>query len=78
MARNIQLVIPAEPSREPGPRSSQMTREHMYFVYILASQRNGTLYTGVTNNLIRRVQNHREGLVAGFTKKICRQVARVL
>jgi putative endonuclease len=40
-----------------------------YYVYILASERNGTLYIGVTNNLIRRVWEHREGLVDGFTKK---------
>lgn len=40
-----------------------------YYVYILASKRNGTLYIGVTNNLIRRVWEHREGLAEGFTKK---------
>ena len=44
-------------------------RERVYFVYILASGPNGTLYTGVTNNLSRRVYEHREGLVEGFTKK---------
>ena len=39
-----------------------------YYVYILASRRNGTLYTGVTNDPVRRVFEHREGLVAGFTR----------
>jgi predicted GIY-YIG superfamily endonuclease len=38
-------------------------------VYIVASKRNGTLYTGVTTNLQRRIFEHREGLVAGFSKK---------
>src|SRR5476651_819384 len=46
-----------------------MRRERVYFVYILASGPNGTLYTGVTNNLSRRVYEHREGLIEGFTKK---------
>jgi putative endonuclease len=40
-----------------------------YFVYILASAKNGTLYIGVTNNLTRRVWEHRDGMVPGFTKK---------
>lgn len=38
------------------------------YVYILASRRNGTLYTGVTNDLERRVWEHREGITGGFTK----------
>ena len=46
-----------------------VTLSKNYFVYILASKRNGTLYIGVTNNLIRRVSEHRNGLVTGFTKK---------
>ena len=40
-----------------------------YFVYILASKKNGTLYIGVTNDLIRRVYEHKEGIIEGFTKK---------
>jgi putative endonuclease len=40
-----------------------------YFVYILASKQNGTLYTGVTSDLIKRVYQHKNGLIDGFTKK---------
>jgi putative endonuclease len=39
------------------------------FVYILASKRNGTLYVGVTNNLARRLSEHKAKLVPGFTRK---------
>ncbi|CAM3364923.1 GIY-YIG nuclease family protein [Polaromonas hydrogenivorans] len=38
-------------------------------VYILASQRNGTLYIGVTSNLVQRIWQHKNDLVAGFTEK---------
>jgi putative endonuclease len=39
------------------------------YVYILASQPYGVLYIGVTSNLIKRVWEHREGIVEGFTKQ---------
>jgi putative endonuclease len=38
-------------------------------VYIMASQRNGTLYTGVTSDLVKRIYEHRESVIDGFTKK---------
>jgi putative endonuclease len=40
-----------------------------YYVYILCSKRNGTLYIGVTSNLNRRVQEHKAKLIPGFTAK---------
>lgn len=40
-----------------------------YYVYILATELNGTLYVGVTNDLVRRVHEHRTDAVDGFTKK---------
>ena len=39
-----------------------------YYVYILASRRNGTLYIGVTSDLIKRIWEHKEKVVEGFTK----------
>jgi putative endonuclease len=45
-----------------------MTREINPFVYIMASQRNGTIYTGVTSNLVQRVWQHREGALPGCTR----------
>jgi putative endonuclease len=40
-----------------------------YYVYILASKRNGTLYIGITSDLVKRTWEHRSKLVEGFTKK---------
>lgn len=46
-----------------------MARYNFIAVYILASQRNGTLYTGVTSDLLPRIALHREGQIEGFTQK---------
>ncbi|MBL8671144.1 MAG: GIY-YIG nuclease family protein [Alphaproteobacteria bacterium] len=40
-----------------------------FFVYLMASRRNGTLHAGVTSDMERRAWEHREGAVAGFTKE---------
>ena len=44
-----------------------MTRDIDPYVYLLASRRNGTLYIGVTSNLIQRLAQHRSGIFGGFT-----------
>jgi putative endonuclease len=43
--------------------------DKLYYVYMLASRRNGTLYTGVTNDLARRVWEHKSNLAEGFSRK---------
>lgn len=44
-------------------------QEKQYYVYILASKKYGTLYTGVTSNLLQRISQHQEKQVEGFTQK---------
>ncbi|MCP5395122.1 MAG: GIY-YIG nuclease family protein [Sphingomonadaceae bacterium] len=46
-----------------------MQRDFAPCVYILASRRNGTLYIGVTSNLLQRIAQHREGILGGFTRQ---------
>jgi putative endonuclease len=48
---------------------SRGSRAYMYYVYILAGQRNGTLYVGVTSNLNKRIWEHKNNAAEGFTKK---------
>jgi putative endonuclease len=40
-----------------------------FYVYMLASRRNGTLYIGMTDDLLRRAWQHRHGVIAGFTRE---------
>ena len=43
--------------------------DKQYYVYIICNKRNGTLYTGITSNLIKRIWQHKNGLVEGFSKR---------
>ena len=58
------IVVPAH----AGPSVFAVV-EKIFHTYILASRRNGTLYVGVTSNLLQRVWQHKNGFVDGFTRK---------
>jgi len=46
-----------------------MTLSGQYYIYLLANRKHGTLYVGMTNDLIRRVYEHKSDCIEGFTKK---------
>lgn len=57
-------------ARENGhPKGNVLTMNKQPAVYILASKKNGTLYTGVTSDLTRRIWEHRNNLIEGFTSR---------
>ena len=65
LCNSVKLSWPGNPGH-PGDTAPM---PNTYYVYILASKRNGKLYIGVTNDLARRLGEHREGLLPGFTKR---------
>src|SRR5664279_336424 len=82
--RSISIVIPGQSaglnpeSRDSGfalraPRNddseNESCHELYYYVYILASRKDGAIYVGVTNDIIRRVYEHRTKAVPSFTSK---------
>lgn len=48
---------------------AQIMKSSIYFVYIITNQRHTVLYIGITNNLERRIVEHQQGLLKGFTKR---------
>ena len=76
-AQHLRVWIPAfaamtmmgRGQKAPFLREGEKRMEWQPCVYILASRRHGTLYVGVTSNLIGRLIQHREGLIPGFTSR---------
>ena len=63
----VKIINLSLPGLTGQSREFNMTKT--YYVYILSSKRNGTLYIGVTNNLERRLYEHKNNLIEGFTNK---------
>jgi putative endonuclease len=55
--------------RKSGSSAFPAVMNKIYYVYILASRRNGTLYIGITSDLVKRVWEHKDKTIKGFTAK---------
>ena len=72
LRNKLLVVIPAKAGIQALSRRKTETRYKMIkqpAVYILASKKNGTLYTGVTSDLVKRIWEHKNDFVKGFTKR---------
>ena len=65
----IEVSLSSLRAKRSNPVVGNKIMEKKGFVYILFSKKNGTLYTGVTSNLVKRIYEHKQKLVEGFTKK---------
>ena len=66
---NQPAVIARNPGLGPGDEATQGCHVKTLAVYIMASRRNGTIYTGVTSNLVQRIWQHKQNLGGDFTTK---------
>jgi putative endonuclease len=69
----VDFSWPSHPSFRGAPKARTRNPENglavLYYVYLLASHKNGTLYLGVTRDLVRRTYEHKQKIVPGFTKR---------
>jgi GIY-YIG catalytic domain-containing protein len=65
----VPIFIGMNSSRNPGGKRDAVNKQPA--VYILASSKNGTLYIDVTSDLVKRIWEHRNNTVEGFTKRFC-------
>ena len=65
----MSFPLSLSPRRRGAKIQTVPVMNKQFFVYILASKRNGTLYTGITSDLVKRVWQHKNNSVEGFTKK---------
>jgi putative endonuclease len=63
------LSLRDHPRSQPGRRSNPITMNKLFYVYIMTNKWNTVLYTGVTNDILRRVQEHKEKKNEGFTSR---------